>query len=112
MRDDFVKLRVHQGLAARNGDHRRAQRRELIKLAFHYIQWNRIRHLVIFIAIPAREITATHRDDMCENRMICRKKPTRNKARFSKLSAKKCALLHLFIYFVTPRTTARSWHDS
>src|SRR6267143_1862065 len=100
MRNDFVELRVHQRLAARDGNYRCAQRRELIQPAFHYIQWNRIRHLVIFIAITAREITATHRNNMCENRMICRKKPTRNKARFSELSAKKCALLHLFMYFV------------
>ena len=71
--DNVIELRMQQRFPAANGDERGAQRRQLVHAAVHLIQRNRIREIVVLIAVGAGEIAAPHGNDVDLNWVVGRK---------------------------------------
>src|SRR6476646_6730198 len=82
--DNVIELRMQQRFTTADGDQRSAQSRQLVNAAVHLFQRNRIREIVVLIAIGAGEIAAPHRNDVYLNRMISREQTLRDHFEFAK----------------------------
>jgi len=75
---------MQQGFAAADGNKRSAQGCQLVHATIHLFQWDWIREIVVLIAIGAREIAASHGDDVDLNGMVGRKQTLRDHFEFAK----------------------------
>ncbi len=92
--NDLIELGVHHRLAAGNRDNGRAKFGKLIQPALHHVQRYGFRDLIVFVAIPAGQITASHRDNVRQHDMVSRSQRARNKSRLAEFPFNKSALSH------------------
>lgn len=110
-----VQIRMQQRLSATNGDNGCAQFRQLVHAIKHSFGRDRLREIVVFIAVLASQIAAAYGNDVRQQRMIGGYECTGNHARPAKITvqrqhpaAKTCtAGRHQFRYYsIRPYATA------
>src|ERR1700722_7269372 len=65
--DYIVEIGMKKRFTAADGDDRRAQTRQIIQAALHFVQRNRLREIVELIAIRAGKIAAANRNNVRED---------------------------------------------
>ena len=85
--DERVELGMEHRLAAAEGDHRRAERRELVYTTFHQRGRHGRRHLVVLVAVAAVDVAAADRDDLHEERVGGVDQPARELPQGARLTA-------------------------
>ncbi len=87
--DDFVELGVEERLAAADGDDGGAHGTQAVNAAKHFVERDRVREIVEFVAIRAREIAAANRNDVREKRVARGGEPLREHAELAELAMRR-----------------------
>lgn len=95
--DNDFEFGMHQWLAAADRDNRGLKERQPINAANHFIGWNRRREIVVFVAICASQIAASHRNDVCQEHMLCGSQAPENHLNFAMPQLQLVLPLHSFL---------------
>ena len=92
-RDDLVQLGMHERLAAADRNDSGAERRQMVEPLVHGLQRNRLRKVIVLIAVGTRKVAAAHRNHMRQNGMVRGGQPFRDHLEFARapLGGQKCA---------------------
>jgi len=84
--DDLFEIGVEEGLAAANHDERRAQFGQVIDAAEHDADVDRLREVVVLIAVSTRQVTPAHGNDMRLDNVIRGKETLPDHLQFAQAS--------------------------
>src|SRR6266568_1185008 len=82
--DNLVQLRVQQWFAPADGDDGSPHARQDIQAFLHLLHGHRLRKIVEFVAIRARQVASPRGDDVHQEGMLRRNQCFRNRAQFAR----------------------------